>query len=332
MEIKTEVKMWGIHTMDDGLFLKESLIALGWEEMGNLESIEKTRDAFKEAYINVYKDEKKMAIANCAGQLYRFVCEAQIGDYVVFPSKFDKKINLGIIESDYYYESEGEYYKNRRKVKWLKHLPRTIFSQGALYEVGAAQTFFSIKNNTEEFLTALSGGVKKSEPAEVNSEGISITADTINQNTRDYILAELSRQFKGYSLENLVANLLEAMGYNTTVSNHGGDRGIDIIAYKDELPPRILAQVKSTDGNISESLVQAFSGAMQPGDYGIFVTLSDFTENAQKYLRAHASIKGINGYDLVELFLKYYDKLNEKYRSAIPLEKVYIPVVNKEDM
>ena len=56
MEIKTEVKMWGIHTMDDGLFLKESLIALGWEEMGNLESIEKTRDAFKEAYINVYKD------------------------------------------------------------------------------------------------------------------------------------------------------------------------------------------------------------------------------------------------------------------------------------
>ena len=37
------------------------------------------------------------------------------------------------------------------------------------------------------------------------------------------------------------------MGYRTTVSAHGGDSGIDIIAYKDELPPRIAVQVKSQD-------------------------------------------------------------------------------------
>jgi predicted Mrr-cat superfamily restriction endonuclease len=34
----------------------------------------------------------------------------------------------------------------------------------------------------------------------------------------------------------------------------------------------------------------------------------------------------INGTELVELVLKYYDKLSEKYRKIIPLEKVYIPV------
>ena len=30
--------------------------------------------------------------------LYRFVCEVQVGDYVVFPSKIDRKINIGIVE------------------------------------------------------------------------------------------------------------------------------------------------------------------------------------------------------------------------------------------
>ena len=68
--------------------------------------------------------------------LYRFLHEVQIGDYVVFPSKSDRKINIGVVEGDYYYDdSDGEYVQ-RRKVKWLKHLPRTSFTQGALYEAG----------------------------------------------------------------------------------------------------------------------------------------------------------------------------------------------------
>ncbi len=31
-----EKKMWGIHTLDDNLFLKEDVIAIGWKEIGNL--------------------------------------------------------------------------------------------------------------------------------------------------------------------------------------------------------------------------------------------------------------------------------------------------------
>ena len=63
--------------------------------------------------------------------LYRFACEVQVGDYMVFPSKADRMINLGVVEGEYYYEA-GQRYPNRRKVKWLKHIPRTAFSQGAL--------------------------------------------------------------------------------------------------------------------------------------------------------------------------------------------------------
>ena len=61
-----------------------------------------------------------------------------------------------------------------------------------------------------------------------------------------------------------------------------------------------------------------------------FVTLSNYTKNAQKYLESTPIIRGINGTELVELILKYYDELNEKYRKMVPLKKVYIPVA-KED-
>ena len=79
------------------------------------------------------------------------------------------------------------------------------------------------------------------------------------------------------------------MGYRTTVSQHGGDSGIDITAYKDELPPRILVQVKSQDGDIKESTIQSLKGAMREGDYGLFVTLSNYTKTHRSILKTPRS-------------------------------------------
>lgn len=128
---------------------------------------------------------------------------------MVFQSKIDRKINFGVVESAYFYETTAALYPNRRKVKWLKHLPRTAFSQGALHEAGSALSFFQVKNYADEFFKAL------------------------------------DKDFKGNIVEPFVANLLQAMGYRTILSPQGGDSGIDITAYKDELPPRIVVQVKS---------------------------------------------------------------------------------------
>lgn len=131
-------------------------------------------------------------------------------------------------------------------------------------------------------------------------------------------------------MEEFVADLLRAMGYRCTVSPQGGDSGIDITAYKDELPPRILVQVKTQDSDIKETTIQSLKGAMHEGDYGLFVTLSNYTKNAQKYLDSTPIIRGINGTELVDLILKYYDQLSEKYRKMIPLKMVYIPVSETE--
>lgn len=73
-----EKRVWGIHTMDDNLFLSKNVIAIGWKEFGDCSKLEPTREAYKSHYTNVYPDSKKGAIATSAGMLYRFVCERSV--------------------------------------------------------------------------------------------------------------------------------------------------------------------------------------------------------------------------------------------------------------
>lgn len=61
------------------------------------------------------------------GYAVSFLHEVEVGDYVVFPSKSDRKINIGLIEGEYEYVPDAIEYVQQRKVKWLKHLPRTFF-------------------------------------------------------------------------------------------------------------------------------------------------------------------------------------------------------------
>ncbi len=325
----TETKVvWGIHTTQENLFLPNNIIGIGWEEMGDIKCAGDNRDDIKKKYAEIYPDATSGSIATCVGMLYRFVYEVQIGDYVVYPSKADRKINIGVIESDYYNEPAENKYTQRRKVKWLKSFPRTDFSQGALYEVGSALTFFQVKNYADEYLAALEG--KKASLDTSIDESIGATADEIQEITKDFILKELSKKLKGYDFENFVANLLNAMGYRTKVSKQGGDSGIDIVAYKDEFPPRICVQVKSIDSDIKEATIQSLRGAMSEGDYGVFVTLSDYTPNAKAYLEQHPIIRGLNGSEVVDLVLRYYDDLDDKYQDMIPLKRVYIPVLSED--
>lgn len=323
-------RVWGIHTLDDNLFLKNNVIAIGWPSFGDLSTVTATREAFKERYAQIYSNDKPGAIPTSAGMLYRFIHEIKIGDYVVFPSKVDRMVNIGVVEGEYTYVDSEKEYVQQRKVKWLKHLPRTSFTQGALYEIGSAMSLFMVKNYADEYLSALDKGFKAALD-NTDDDTVGATAEDIIESTKDYVLKELSRNLKGYALEEFIANLLQAMGYRTKLSPQGGDSGIDITAYKDELPPRILVQVKSQDSDIKETTIQSLKGAMTEGDYSLFVTLSHYTKKAQEYLDKTPIIKCINGPELVDLILKYYDSLDDKYKDMIPLKMVYIPVPKRNN-
>jgi restriction system protein len=327
-----DVNLWGIHggkTGDaDGLFLKKNYIGLGWPKMGDLSGLAPDREAFKAAVAAAYPEKKPGAIPNNAGQLFRFVHEMKPGDIVIYPSNRDRKVHLGVVEGGYTHDPKMEPgYPNVRNVRWLRSVPRTQFSQGALYEIGSAMSLFLVKNYADEFRAALEGSATPITPVS-NDDSVAAVAEDIEQTTRDFVLKQLAQELKGHPFAEFVGQLLNTMGYRTRVSREGPDGGIDIVAHKDELgfePPILKVQVKSTDGSIGDPIVSALYGKVGSGEFGLLVTLGTFTAQATNFAKSKSNLRLIDGDELVKLIFEHYDQFDSRYKGLLPLRRVYVP-------
>src|SRR5439155_5477331 len=142
--------------------------------------LQPTRDAFKARVAEVYPEKKPGAIPTYAGQMFRFVHEMKNGDIIVYPSKRHRLVHLGRVDGAYKFERGREPgYPHQRAVGWLRELPRTQFSQGALYEIGAAMGFFQVRNYAHEFLAALEG--KAAAPPVAKDETVGAVAEEIEE-------------------------------------------------------------------------------------------------------------------------------------------------------
>lgn len=334
----SEATIWGIHggaTGDaDTLFLKKSVVAIGWPEVGDLSAIPGDRESFKAVVAKAYPKKNPNSVPNNAGQLFRFAQEVAVGDLVVYPSKRDKQVHIGRIEGPYRYDPKmSEAYPNMRPVKWLAERPRTRFSQGAMYEVGSAMSLFQVKNYADEFRQAMDGG-EPIQPAEGDA-AVEAISESIEEGTRDFILRRLARSTKGHPFADFVAHLLEKMGYRTRVSPEGTDGGIDIVAHKDELgfePPIIKVQVKSSEDRVGDPTVSALYGKVGgANEFGLFVTLGSFTSQAKNFERSRSNIRLIGGDELVDLILTHYESFDPKYQALLPLKRVYVPQAVEDD-
>ncbi len=114
--------------------------------------------------------------------------------------------------------------------------------------------------------------------------------------------------------ERLVVAVLVAMGYGGSLANaarltrRGGDEGIDGIIDEDRLGlDAIYIQAKRWEGAVGRPEIQKFVGALQGqrAHKGVFITTSDFTKEAQEYVK-HISNKVvlINGFSLARLMIE----------------------------
>ncbi len=336
--VDREQLVWGIHGgrlgVADSLFLTQNVVALGWTEMGNLGALKSSRESFKSAVATAYPDAKPGAIPNYTGQLYRFVHEMQIGDLIVYPSKMDRHVHIGVVEGPYKYDAAAkEGFPHQRAVRWLKEPPRTRFTQGALYEIGSAMTFFQVKNYSDEFRSAVEGRVVEI-PSTSKDKSIAAVAEDIEETTRDFVLKRLAQELKGHPFADFVAHLLNAMGYRTRVSPPGPDGGIDIVAHKDELgfePPIIKVQVKSTEGSVGDPEVSSLYGKVGTNDFGLLVTLGAYSPRALDFARSKSNLRLIAGNELVDLIFTHYERFDSLYKGLLPLKRVYVPEVPAED-
>ena len=145
-------------------------------------------------------------------------------------------------------------------------------------------------------------------------------------------LTEISTHLKNlapYEFQNLVASLLEAMGYYVSWNAPPGkDGGVDIIAYTDALgtkPPRIKVQVKRRSDKIDADGARAFLALVNEDDVGLYVALGGFTRDAQDFARnqERRRITLIDLDRLLELWIEHYSRLSDSARKRLPLTPIH---------
>ena len=151
--------MWVIRAGQDSLhfdkYIRAARVFIPWD--GYKMDLSKVNS--RAEYRGVVEKEKgtdnRTSVSNWAGQLYSFVHEIEIGDYVLIPTKGSRSYYLARITGDYNFDptdQDGLYHS--REVELLERdIPRGIFSQAIVYSLGAFRTLFKAKHESEILTT-----------------------------------------------------------------------------------------------------------------------------------------------------------------------------------
>lgn len=332
--------VWGIHMPAEvgNSPIEEGAVSIGWPAMGDIFALPKSRDAFKELLAKAYPSTKAGAIPVDAGTLYKFANEIEAGDFIIYPSKHDRLVNIGKATGKKWHSQSGPSWKedlpHHVAVQWLGHFPRSDFPQSALNEIGSFVTLFRVRQHAGEFLAKI--GSAPSPVTTAIEEELAIPDDVASQtasqlaeeNTEDFIIRRIHAGLSGYEFEHFTAHLMECLGYTARVSEKSGDGGVDVIAHTDQLgfqPPIIKIQCKRQTSQIGEPEVSQLLGTLGEGEYALFVTLGSYTRQAKARERNTPRLRLLDGEELVQLILQHYPKMSPRYRSMLPLKQIYVP-------
>ena len=164
-------------------------------------------------------------------------------------------------------------------------------------------------NKTAETFTTADDQESKT-PAERLEEAYEI----LRKNLASELLSQLKSASPNF-FEKVVVEVLVKMGYGGSRKDAGqaigrsGDEGIDGIIKEDRLGLDIIyIQAKRWENTVTRPEIQKFAGALQGkrARKGIFITTSDFSQNAHEYVAAiESKIILIDGQQLSQLMIDF---------------------------
>ena len=320
---------WMVRAGDDNelvdVFLKKHIVAIGWKALGDATKL-KDREDFKRAYALNYPDHSPGKMNVNAGQVYRFVREATIGDLVLTFDKSLREYKMGEITSDAKYDPASlPAYPNIRSVQWLKSIRRDALSTSAKNTLGSILTVFSFNSCAEEINAKVDN---KTTTALVESEEEAPYSEEVRARAEE-LIADLVSALDAYDFQHLVGGVLKSMGFRIKESDPGRDSGIDIVAMSDAFgftPPKIKVQVKHRVSKSSGPDIRSFTSALDPDDKGIFISTGGFTTDAKtEALRAGGRLSLMDRDDFIALMLENYEKMEPTFQAMVPLMKVWLP-------
>ena len=325
----------------ENLALEEGRAFIGSGELGDLSKLS-TREDIQKLLEETYPDRKIGTVKNNAGQIFNFQKSMQIGDLFALPLKTRPAIAFGKAAGEYEYLAENpEDARHSRKIDWIgEPIRRSAFDQDILYSFGSALTVFRvIKNNAEERLNAvidgkvIDGKKKTNIQVDTASAAVAIEDDEsfdLEQVSRQQISDFIGRKFKGHRMENLVAEVLRAQGFEVHVNKRkGADGGADILAGRGSMgfdEPRLCVQVKSTDAAIGSKDYDELKGVMQKfgAGHGLFVSWGGFKGTVEEEARrGFFNIRLWNAEDLVRELQDVYSRLPKEIQAELPMQQVW---------
>lgn len=174
--------LFGIHIKEKNNALSDANphICIGWSALGDLSGID-SKEKLSELY-DQYFQKNNRGRGQDIGQVWRFLNDVKIGDYVIYAD--DSAFHIGRIESDYYYDAsdnpaQSADYTNNRKVVWLKkNLNRSMLSANMHNSLKTAMSIWSLNDYRAAVLDLLNGTYKKDEVADIEENDYKINFRT----------------------------------------------------------------------------------------------------------------------------------------------------------
>jgi restriction system protein len=301
-------------------------VAIGWQ-VGDLARLE-TRDEFKARYQKSYDATSLSRINVNAGQLYRFVRAISQGDYVLTYDQSARELIIGVCDGPYAYNPQflGDRYPHIRPVRWLRRVSRDAFSAPARNSMGSSLTIFSLDQHLAEIDAAATGQVVE-ETAVPPGDEVPPFYEEVKAKA-DGLISDLINAIDPYDFQDLVAGLLEAMGFHAVSSPKGTDRGVDIVAHPDAFGferPRIKVQVKHRRGAVGGPELRQFIATLRDGESGLYVSTGGFKGDAEleaEKSREPVALIDVDGF--LRLLLEHYENLGAEYKAMVPLRKLWL--------
>jgi restriction system protein len=311
------------------LFTSNNIIAIGWNELGNLSQYKSKDDIFNKI-MEVWPENSQGKSSNITGILYRFSREIKRDDIVVTYDPPQRMYHIGEIKSSYQYRPDiSETWPNVLEIKWTDKISRDCLSVTTKNSLGSTLTLFSISDKMLQELLGKGNGTENGKPSLDTAENeVETIFDDYSEKALEFIKDKITK-LDWEEMQNLIAGLLRSMGYKTRVSPRGSDLGKDIIASPDGFgleQPRIIVEVKHRNHPMGAQEIRSFLGGRHKEDRGLYVSTGGFTKDAKYEAdRANIPLTLIDIDDLVKEILNNYESMDTETKLLLPLKKIYWP-------
>lgn len=337
---------------NEAFALKNNLATVAWEvpDLSGCQSREDVRALVDQLYPNDTPSRRGAQ----AGQLWAFRGSIEPGDVVVMPLKTKSGyLALGRCSGTYRHDPQvapGQ--RHQLPVDWSDEpVSKVGIKDDLLYSLGAIRTVFSpSRNNAAARLEAVlitgtdpgnnaapattaSTTTHAPSPSPANHDDTDITDPELVptlEAIKDRIRTHLVENFAGHKLTRLVADILEALGFECIVSPAGPDGGVDILAGTGPLgldSPTLIVEVKSEPTPVGAPVVRGLHSAMTQyqADQALLVAWGGVTGPASReFATARTRLRIWDADELLDRLFATYDKLPTTTRASLPLKMAWV--------